>query len=141
MLVKNFHSLVKYWKNCLHEILLVGARLQIFPVTINLSFSFCTFLFGETILNSFNFEVSVFLSDFNLLDVVVNFENSSMWLSLDNIFVNELVIRHNFLGNDISNIHDAVFTLIGIVVEENVMSTVVGLINKKWLSSFTVEVI
>lgn len=64
-----------------------------------------------------------------------------MWLSLDNIFVNELVIRHNFLGNDISNIHNAVFTLIGIVVEENVMSTVVGLINEKWLSSFTVEVI
>jgi hypothetical protein len=55
-----------------------------------------------------------------------------MWLYLDDVFVDELIVWDDFFGNDISHVHNAVFPFVCVIIEEDVVSLVVGLINKQW---------
>jgi len=80
-------------------------------------------------LDSLDFEVSLFVGILILLDEVLRLENSSVWMDLNDIHVHVFALWDLLSSNDVSHIDDAVFiTLISIVVEEDVLSVVVGLV-------------
>ena len=72
-----------------------------------------------------------------------------MRFGLHNVSINELLVRENLLGNDISNVNNAVFLskmiklhcylLVGIIIKEDVLSVVVSLVDEKELGILIVE--
>ena len=80
-------------------------------------------------LDSLDFEVSLFVGILILLDEVLRLENSSVWMDLNDIHVHVFALWDFLSSNDVSHIDDAILiTLISIVVEEDVLSVVVGLV-------------
>lgn len=80
-------------------------------------------------LDPLDFEVSLFVSILILLDEVLRLENSSVWMDLNDIHVHVFALWDFLSSNDVSHIDDAILiTLISIVVEEDVLSVVVGLV-------------
>jgi len=98
-------------------------------------------ILSETSLDSFNLLVSILFSKLNLFDEIVWLLDSSVWLNFDNIPSDKLVVADDLLGHNVSYINDAVFILVGVVIEEDVLCVIVSLINQKKLSHFSMMVI
>jgi len=116
LLIYDSHGLVEDWQHSSLEVLLIWQLLELFPFIyscfLSLLCSFLFFLFSNSSLNPINFIISGLFSDFNLLDEVVWLQNSSMWLYLYSVLVDEFLVVDDFLCNNITDIYDAILASI-----------------------------
>ena len=54
-----------------------------------------------------------------------------MWLNLDDISIICLLVRNDLLGDGVSNIHNALIIWPYVIIEKDVLSLIVSLINQK----------
>ena len=64
-----------------------------------------------------------------------------MRLNLDNVSIYELFVRDNLLGDGISNINTAFLIRPSVIIEENMLSLIVGLIDQEKFGDFTMLII
>lgn len=132
--VNHFHSLVKHWQNCFLQILLIRQVLHRVPFFVSHIFIVVFFLrLRQGIFFAVNLVIAVSFNHFNLLDEVVAFENSSMGLNFDYIYILAVFVRNLFLSDGISDIYDTVVALVGTIIEKYVKSAVVCLVNQHQL--------
>jgi len=140
LLINDLHALVQHWQNSLHQVLIIRQLLKGLPFILQ-SWLFILVILCETSLNPFDLLVSTLFGKLNLFNEILWLKNSSVWLNLDNVLSNELVVADELFGHNISYINDAVFILVSLIIKENVLSVIVSLINQKKLSNFSVTVI
>ena len=146
MLVNNLHSLVEDWKNSFHKIFFIGSPLQLIPLIrifrlLFLFFFDLLFLFRNASLAFLNFFISGLFGLLNHFDEVVRLEDCTMWLDFHYVLANKLAVRHNLLGDSISYIDNAVFILMCLIVEENVLGAIVCLIDEQQLCGLSVIIV
>lgn len=90
---------------------------------------------SDASLHSADFLISLGFACLDLLNKVVRLENCLVWVHLDNIHVHELLVRKSFARNEVSYINDALVSRVCIVIEENVLSVVITLVNDEQLST------
>ena len=91
--------------------------------------------------NSLYLLITLNLGLFYHFDEIVWLQNSSMRLNSDDIHVFHLFVFEDFLCYDISGIHDAVFVVVGVVIKEDVLRSIVSLIKEQKLCDLSVSVV
>ena len=64
-----------------------------------------------------------------------------MRFNFHNVSVKELLVRHDLGSNNVSHIDDAVFILISVIIEKDVLCVLVRLVNQQRLCNFSMEII
>jgi len=128
LLINDLHALVQHWQNSLHQVLIIRQLLKGLPFIFQ-SWLFILVILCETSLNPFDLLVSTLFGKLNLFNEILWLKNSSVWLNLDNVLSNELVVADELFGHNISYINDAVFILVSLIIKENMLSVIVSLIN------------
>lgn len=72
---------------------------------------------------------------------VVGLQYSFNWIRFDNVAANLLLVGQDLVGDKVPDINDALFTLLSIIIKENVLTPGVRLINEQQFGAFTMEVI
>lgn len=91
---------------------------------------FILIFFWKTILYTVNFIISAPLSQLNHFDEVITFQNGAMGLNLHDVSVDVLILWKFILGYSVSHIDNAVVSVIGTIVKENVKGIVIGLVDQ-----------
>lgn len=146
--VHNAHALVEHRKHGPHKVTGIVHLLDLLPFGLTgFSRDGCgAALFGassiifDSSLHPFDLFVPLHLAFFDLLDEVFWLEDSSVRVHFHDVHVHELFLRNTFPSDDISHIYDAVISIVSIVVEEDVLRVVVGLVNHQQLGAVLLEV-
>ena len=86
------------------------------------------FIFDSS-LDSLYFKVTLLISVFVLFDEVFWLQDSFVWVHLNHIHVHVLFLVDLLAGDDVADIDDALITVISVVIEPNVLCTVIGLVD------------
>ena len=92
-------------------------------------------------LHFLDFFVAVLLSNLDHFHEVIRFEDCSMRLNLDHISVYEFFVWKHFLCDYIAHVDDTVLFWVGVVVEEDVLGSVVSLVHQKQFCGLSLTVI
>jgi hypothetical protein len=79
--------------------------------------------------DSLDFFISSRLCHFDHLDEIVHFHDGSSWVDLYDIHINEFIKTNLFSRDNITNINTTVIIVISIIVKENVLCEVIGLVD------------
>ena len=122
------------------QVFVVWKFLKLFPLGLQLLLFLLFPFLLETILDILNFLVAVLFGHLDLFDEVVRLKNSFEWFRLNDISIDHFVIRKYLLSNNISNINNTALVLIAIIIKEDMLSSVVSLINEEELGSLSTKV-
>ncbi len=81
--------------------------------------------FLNTGFDSSDFLVSLGLADFDHLDEVVRFRDSTVGLDSNNVHVHKMLVGESFASEDVSHIDDALVAFIRVIVKEDVLGGIV----------------
>jgi hypothetical protein len=88
------------------------------------------FFVDNTCLDPLDLFVTGPLSQLDLLDEVVGFENGPVRLGHHDVTANSFLVRNDLSGDSVTDVNDAVFVRFHVVVEENVLRGIVGLVDQ-----------
>ena len=143
--------MVEHREDSLHEILLVGKSLHFGPLVLDDRLVSLLIVIDDASLDALDLFVTATLSLLDLLDEVVGLEDGAMGLGLDDVATNELLVGQELAGDSVANVDDAVVLAkkvrsvinlrVGIVIEEDVLSVVISLVDEQELGHLAVEVV
>lgn len=138
--VNNAHTLVKNWQYSLHQVFGVGQSLQLLPLALSFDLlaDLLVLLFNDASLDTSDLFVSFRLGDLDLLNKIIGLEQGAMRVHSHNVHVNELLVGQLITSRHISHV-DVALVLACIIVEENMLCVVVGLVDHEQLRTIRLE--
>ena len=129
--INNPHTHIQNWQNSAHQILSIGQLLQLLPLrlTFLLLLHHVVFFFRDARFHPSDLFVTAQLALLDTLDEVVGFEDCAVGVHFHHVHIHELFVGEDFTRYEVTHIYDARFGWVSVVVEENVLGVVVGLIN------------
>lgn len=139
--VDNTHALVQDREDCAHQVISIGELLDLLPLGL---FSLaCTtedrlvvlVLIFDTSFGSGDLLIALSFGLLDLLDEVVHLHDGIGGVDHHNVHIDELIIGNLFTSHHIAAVDDAVFHVLSVVVKENLLGVVVGLVDHHQLTS------
>jgi hypothetical protein len=139
--INDTHTLIKDGQDCAHEVVGVREFLDLLPFGLFLLTSstedglVLLFLILNTCFSSVDLFITLSFRLFDHLNEIVHLHDGSGRMHLDNVHVDEFIVRNGLSGDNITAINDTIISEVGIVIKEDLLSVVVSLIDHHQFSS------
>lgn len=145
--INDTHALVEDGQYSAHEVVGVGESLNLLPFGLTFGLTGTSenglvvlFLVFNTCLGSVDFFITLGLSLLDHLDEVVHLHDGAGRVHLDNVHVDKLIVRNLLARNNIAAVNATVFSEVSVVIEEDLLGVVVGLVNHHQFASTRLKV-
>ena len=140
--VNDTHTLVKHRKNCSHKVISIVHALDLLPLCLltldrvkRLALLSCYVFVFDTRLNALDLNVTLLVRVLVLFDEIFGLKDCSVRVHLNDVHVHIFALRDLLASDYVAHINYTIFTIICVIIEEDVLCIVIGLINKEQLGA------